>query len=236
MGISVAVSAPAADAPLHQQMEWLGTQPLVFGREVGELRFDSVALAEEIGLTVKLTCFEARHTTQPFAHRAHCLLAGRMAVSAATYVPLVASTADHSDSTLEIPYFGSTRFRIEGKDWFDRAGQQAIYLPGQSFSVETSHFNGLLFNLCPQRLAETISEVSRHRVPLELAERWVQRPVAIDLADPRVRHLQRHLESGLQNLALLHGLSSGNPDTPLALGVETLAYRSSARMIAIALG
>jgi len=236
MGISVAVSAPAADAPLHQQMEWLGTQPLVFGREVGELRFDSVALAEEIGLTVKLTCFEARHITQPFAHRAHCLLAGRMAVSAATYVPLVASTADHSDSTLEIPYFGSTRFRIEGKDWFDRAGQQAIYLPGQSFSVETSHFNGLLFNLCPQRLAETISEVSRHRVPLELAERWVQRPVAIDLADPRVRHLQRHLESGLQNLALLHGLSSGNPDTPLALGVETLAYRSSARMIAIALG
>ena len=236
MGISVAVSAPAADAPLHQQMEWLGTQPLVFGREVGELRFDSVALAEEIGLTVKLTCFEARHITQPFAHRAHCLLAGRMAVSAATYVSLVASTADHSDSTLEIPYFGSTRFRIEGKDWFDRAGQQAIYLPGQSFSVETSHFNGLLFNLCPQRLAETISEVSRHRVPLELAERWVQRPVAIDLADPRVRHLQRHLESGLQNLDLLHGLSSGNPDTPLALGVETLAYRSSARMIAIALG
>ena len=113
-------------------MDWLGIQALAFGREVGELRFDSDALAEEIGLTVKLT-----------------------------------------------------RFRIEGKDWFDRAGQQAIYLPGQSFSVETSHFNGLLFNLCPQRLAETISEVTRHRVPLELAERWVQRPVSIDLADPR---------------------------------------------------
>ncbi len=76
--------------------DWLGTKALAFGREVGERRFDSVALAEEIGLMVKLT-----------------------------------------------------RFRIEGKDRFNRAGQQAIYLPGQSFSVETSHFNGLLFNFCP---------------------------------------------------------------------------------------
>ena len=75
----------------------------------------------------------------------------------------------------------------------------------------------------PQRLAETISGVSRHRVPLELA-------------DPRVRHLQRHLESGLQNLAQRRGIGSGHPDAPLALGVETLAYRSRARMIAIALG
>ena len=77
-------------------MDWLGIQALAFGREVGELRFDSDAFAEETGLTVK-----------------------------------------------------STRFRIEGKDWFDRAGQQAIYLPGQSFFVETSHFNGLMFNFCP---------------------------------------------------------------------------------------
>ena len=77
-------------------MDWLGIQALAFGREVGELRFDSDPFAEETGLTVKLI-----------------------------------------------------RFRIEGKDWFDRAGQQAIYLPGQSFSVETSHFIGLLFNLCP---------------------------------------------------------------------------------------
>ena len=84
------------------------------------------------------------------------------------------------------PYFGSTHFRIEGKDWFDRAGQQAIYLPGQSCSVETSHFNGLLFNLNPQRLATTISEVSRHRMPLEL----------------------------------LHGIGSGHPGSPLALGVK----------------
>ena len=68
-------------------MDWLGIQALAFGREVGELRFDSDAFAEETGLTVKFT-----------------------------------------------------RFRIEGKDWFDRAGQQAIYLPGQSFSVVTSHF------------------------------------------------------------------------------------------------
>jgi len=75
----------------------------------------------------------------------------------------------------------------------------------------------------PLRLAETFRKVSRHRL-------------AIDLADPRVRQLKRHLESGLQNLALLRGIGSGHPDAPLALGVETLAYRSSARMIAIALG
>lgn len=56
------------------------------------------------------------------------------------------------------------------------------------------------------------------------------------ISAPRVRQLQLHLESGLQNLALLRGIGSGHPDAPLALGVETLAYRSSARMIPIALG
>jgi hypothetical protein len=236
MGIPVAAAAPAPDAPLQEQLEWLGTQRLAFGCEQGELRFNSDALADEIGLTVNLTCFEPRQKNQPFAHLASYLLAGDMAVSAATYVPLVASTTEYSESILEIPYFGSTCFRIEGKDWFDRAGQQAIYLPGQSFSVETGHFNGLLFNLNPKRLALTISEVSRHSVPLELAERWVQRPVAIDLVDPRVKHLQRHLESGLQNLANHHGAGPGHPEAPLAVGVETLVYRCSARMIVIALG
>ena len=69
---------------------------------------------------------------------------------------LVASTDDYSESTLEIPYRPSTRCRIEGCDWFDRAGQQALYLPGQEFEVEADHFHGLLFNLNPQRLVQTI--------------------------------------------------------------------------------
>ena len=56
------------------------------------------------------------------------------------------------------------------------------------------------------------------------------------ISAPRVRQLQLHLESGLQNLALLRGIGSGHPDAPLALGVETLAYLSRARIIAIALG
>ena len=56
------------------------------------------------------------------------------------------------------------------------------------------------------------------------------------ISAPRVGQLQRHLESGLQNLAQRRGIGSGHPDAPLALGVETLAYRSSARMIPIALG
>jgi len=43
------------------------------------------------------------------------------------------------------------------------------------------------------------------------------------ISAPRVRQLQLHLESGLQNLALLRGIASGHPDAPLALGVETLA-------------
>ena len=85
-------------------MDWIGIQALAFGREVGELRFDSDAFAEETGLTVKFT-----------------------------------------------------RFRIEAKDWFDRAS-------------------------CPP-----------------------------------VRQLQRQLESGLQNLALLRGIGSGHPDVPLSL-------------------
>jgi hypothetical protein len=231
-----AIPAPCAWSSLQEQVSWLQHQRLAFGQQLSELRFDSNALADEIALTVNLQRFEARQRGQVFAHQAACLLAGDMAVSAAAYVPLVASTIDYSESTLEIPYFGATRYRIEGKDWFDRAGLQALYLPGQAFQVETSHFNGLLFNLNPARLAHTISTVSHRRVPLELAERWVQQPIPINLADPRVVQHQRALEIGLTTLAEHNGRGVGDPQTPLALGVETLTYQCSARMLLLAMG
>lgn len=231
-----AVSAPDVRSSLQDQLTWLEHQQLAFGQHVSELRFDSNALADEIALTVNLHHFEAREWDQVFAHRATCLLAGDMAVSAAAYMPLVASTSDYSESTLEIPYCGTTRYRIEGRDWFDRAGHQALYLPGQAFQVETSHFNGLLFNLNPARLAHTIGAMSQHRVPLELAERWVQQPIPINLADSRVLQHQRALEIGLTTLARHNGPGVGDPQTPLALGVEALAYQCSARMLLIAMG
>lgn len=236
MAFRPSAPAPAPDAPLCLQQQWLAAQPLAFGNDLARWRLDSDALAEEIGLTVNLTRFESRRGSHDFAHRAAFLLAGDIAFSASTYVPLVASTGDYSESTLEIPYFGSTRFRLEGKDWFDRAGQQALYLPGQSCEVETGHFNGLLFNLNPQRLAAMVGVVSRHRVPLELADRWVQQPVPIDLNDPRVIQLQARLETGLQALVQHNGLGLGDPQGAMALELETLAYRCSAGMILVALG
>lgn len=231
-----ALSTPDPRASLQEQVTWLQTQRLAFGHQLRELRFDSNALADEIGLTVNLNRFEARQRTQAFAHQAVCLLAGDMAISAAAYVPLVASTSDYSESTLEIPYFGATRYCIDGKDWFDRAGHQALYLPGQASQVETDHFNGLLFNLNPARLARTIGTMSRRRVPLELAERWVQQPIPINLADPRVIRHQRALELGLTTLAEHTGARVGDPHNALALGVEALTYQCSASMLLIAMG
>ena len=236
MGCPAAASVPDFTAPLAEQRQWLGAQRLAFANTHSEMRFDSEALADEIGLTVNLTRFEPRDNRQAFAHRASCLLAGDMAVSAAAYVPLVASSDDYSESMLEIPYVGSTCYRIEGQDWFNRAGYQALYLPGQSFEVETDHFNGLLFNINPQRLVQTIGHESRRRIPLELAERWVQRPVPINLSDPRVIKQQRILEIGLETLARYNGTGLGHPHGDLALSLETLAYQCSARMILIALG
>lgn len=236
MGYLSAASAPAPKASLALQRQWLEEQCLAFANDRSALRIDSDALADEIGLTVNLRSFEPRENRQLFAHRASFLLAGDMAISTAAYVPLVASTDDYSESTLEIPYFGSTRYRIEGRDWFDRAGQQALYLPGQSFEVETNHFNGLIFNLNPQRLVQAIGQEGRRRIPLELAERWVQRPVPINLRDPRVIQQQRILELGLQTLARGNGTGLHHPYAPLALGLEALAYQCSARMMLIAMG
>jgi hypothetical protein len=212
------------------------SQRLVFGNDQVEIRYDSADLADEIGLTVNLTSFEARELRQAFAHRASFLIAGDVAFSAAAYMPLRSSTEEYSESVLEIPYFGSSRFWIEGKEWFDRAGQQALYLPGQAIDVETEHFSGLLFNLNPQQLVETIAQESRRVVPLELAERWVQRPVPIDLQDPRVLQQQRSLEIQLDQLAAFRGTVPGHPYGALALALEKQAYRCSARMILIAMG
>lgn len=232
----MAASDPSPNAPLDTQRRWLEGQRLAFANELAEMRFDCEALADEIGLTVNLSRFEPREIHTAFVHRACCLLAGDMAISAATYVPLVASTDDYSESMFEIPYVGTTRYRIEGRDWFDRAGQQALYLPGQSLEVETDHFNGLLFNLNPHRLVQTIGQESLRRIPLELAERWVQRPVPINLCDPRVIHQQRILEIGLEALARNSGSGFPHPYSALALGLETLVYQCSARMILLALG
>ncbi|WP_094560179.1 hypothetical protein [Synechococcus sp. 8F6] len=235
MDFATAASAPDPKAPLAKQRQWLELQRLAFANDQAEMRFESEALADEIGLTVNLTCFEPREKHQAFAHKASLLLAGDMAVSAAAYVPLVASTEDYSESTLGIPYQGGTRYRIEGRDWFDRAGHQAIYLPGQAYEVETDHFNGLLFNLNPQRLVQTIGWESKGRIPLELAERWVERPVPINLCDPRVIQQQRIIESGLDTLASNSDTGLGHPYSSLALGLETLVYQCSARMLLISL-
>jgi hypothetical protein len=40
----VAAAAPATDELLHQQMDWLGTQALAFGWDVGELRLTVMPL------------------------------------------------------------------------------------------------------------------------------------------------------------------------------------------------
>jgi len=233
---SVPLAPPDPQASLRDQRRWLQAQRLAFGNDQGELRFDSADLADEISLTVNLTRFESRELRQVFAHRASFLLAGDMAFSAAAYMPLRASTEEYSESTLEIPYFGSSRFWIEGREWFDRAGQQALYLPGQAIDVETEHFNGLLFNLNPQQLVQTIAQESRRQVPLELAERWVQRPVPINLSDPRVLQQQRSLEIRLKQLAQYRGTGLGHPYGALALSLEMHAYQCSARMILIAMG
>ena len=227
---------PSAKAPVQEQLHWVRDQRLAFADSYSDVRFDVRDLEDEIGLAVNLTRFEPLLNHQAFVHRASYLLVGDMVISAAAYVPLVASTCEYGQSTLEIPYYGSTRFRIEGQDWFDHAGAQALYLPGQASEVETGHFNGLLFNISPDRLAETIGRVSRCRVPLELAERWVQRPVPIDLQDPRIQHLQRNLELALDGLVEINRGGLGNPFSSTALGVEELVYRSSARMMLIAHG
>jgi|688.fasta_scaffold27595_12 hypothetical protein len=227
------VPAPAAMAPLQEQLRWVCHQKLAFGDARSAVRFDAIDLADEIGLAVNLTRFDPLHSRQLFVHRAAYLLAGDTFISAAAYLPLVASTCDYSESTLEIPYAGFTRYRIEGKDWFNRAGLQALYLPGQAFDVETNHFNGLLLNLKPFRLAQTIGLLSRGAVPLELAERWVQQPLVINLRDPRILHLQRHLEAAFEHLAKANGPTIGAPFSAAALAVEQLTYSTSARMLLI---
>jgi hypothetical protein len=235
MDFATAASAPDPKAPLAKQRQWLELQRLAFANDQAEMRFESEALADEIGLMANITRFEPRERGQAFAHKASLLLAGDMAVSAAVYVPLVASTEDYTESTLGLPYQGSTRFRIEGRDWFDRPGQQALYLPGQAYEVETDHYNGVLFNLNPQRLVQTIGRESKGRIPLELAERWVERPVQINLCDPRVIQQQRIIESGLDTLASNSDTGLGHPYSSLALGLETLVYQCSARMLLISL-
>jgi hypothetical protein len=230
------VPTPELTATVQEHLYWVCNQTLAFADEYSDVRFDARELADEIALAVNLTRFEARQRHQAFVHRASYLLAGDMVISAAAYVPLVASTSDYSESTLEIPYCGGTRFRLEGRDWYDQAGQQALYLPGQASEVETGHFNGLLFNLNPGRLAENISMVSRRAVPRELAERWVQRPVPIDMHDPRVKHLQKMLEVGLGSLVQVNSGGIGDPNGATALGVEQLVYRCSARMVLIGMG
>ena len=227
--------APAANAPLRHQLLWVRQQALAFANEHSAVRFEPSELADEIALAVNLTRFDPLHSRQLFVHRAAYLLAGDTFISAAAYLPLVASTCDYSESTLEIPYAGFTRYRIEGKDWFNRAGLQALYLPGQAFDVETNHFNGLLLNLKPSRLAATIGLVSRGTVPVELAERWVQQPLAIDLRDPRINGLQHGLEAACAQLAQVNGPTLGAPFGAAALAVEQLAYTSSACMVLVAM-
>jgi hypothetical protein len=63
----------------------------------------------------------------------------------------------------------------------------------------------------------------------------VQSPLVINLGDPRIFLLQRHLEAAFSRLAEANGPSIGNPFSAAALAVEQLCYRLSARMALIAM-
>jgi hypothetical protein len=63
----------------------------------------------------------------------------------------------------------------------------------------------------------------------------VQCPVPIDLRDPRVMHLQRHLEQALAGLVAFNGAGLGNPLAAPALKLEQLVYSSSAQMLLLAM-
>jgi hypothetical protein len=136
-----------------------------------------------------------------------------------TYV----SSADEPFATFLLPFFGSARFRVEGRQFRLTAGESAVYMAGQARRCETALAGGTCIQLSRQRLAAKAAELSGDPGAEGHYRDSFERPWEFSETVPLQRTLLAVIRRSLGLIDLVPEGATGGAD---ALRIEDLLYRS----------
>jgi len=181
----------------HRQA-WVEAAPLLFGGACAPLATAVEDMAELVALTTPLRRFEASSPDGRLFYRACTEVVGNLAITHAVHTGIVAGLAESAEAMVHLSLAGNgVDYRIEGRRWRLLPGRRGLYLPGLAVEARCGLSCGLAYNLDPGLLARHICFLSPRRPALEAVMASLQRPLAINLDDPRVglgwRRLRRLL-------------------------------------------
>ncbi len=208
-------------------MTAIAALPLAFGHRHARVDHDPDHLAQAIARAVPLRDLSPRGGHRPFVHRAFSVRAAELEITAAAHSPLHGSNHAQAKAIFTLTMIGEKRFLIDGHRHRVRAGHNALMLPGEAFSLETSVCSGVMFSLCPRALASAATtmaggpERSQPFAPL-------QRPLELLESHPPQGNLLALLR---RTLGLIDSRSGDTPVLPRQMGLDDKILRLIALLI-----
>lgn len=209
--------------PPHQSIQL----PLAFGNRRALPNHDPDHLAQLVSQAVPLRDLSPRQSPAPFVHWSVHVQAADLGITAAAHSPLQGSNHAHSKAVFTLPTMGEKRFLINGRTHRARAGHCALFLPGEAYTLETTHCSGVMFSLCPKELAALATTMAGGQES-QLCSTPIHHPVEFLESHPQQGKILSLLRRSLQLIdsATLHG-----PSLPRQLGLDDKLQRLIALLL-----
>ncbi|MEB3303188.1 MAG: helix-turn-helix transcriptional regulator [Cyanobacteriota bacterium] len=199
--------------------------PLPFGNRRASLEHDPDRLAQQVSRAVPLRDLSPRGSSARFVHRSVHVQACRLGITAAAHSPLHGANYAHTKAVFTLPTLGEKRFVIDGRSYHARAGHGALFLPGDAYTLETSHCSGVMFTLCPRELALVASAMAG---PGATPFQPIERPLLFLESHP---HQGRLLSLIRRSLQLIDLASTDGPSGNAHMGLDDKLQRLMALLI-----
>jgi AraC-like DNA-binding protein len=200
--------------------------PLPFGNQHARVEHDPDHLAQRVSRAVPLRDLSPRKSVATFVHRSVHVQAGPLGITAAAHSSLHGTNHSHAKAVFTLPILGEKRFQIGRHNYRVRAGHGALFIPGEAYSLETSHCSGVMFSLCPKALAAVAATIAGPESSLRFIP--IDRPVAFLERHPQQGKVLALLRRSLQliDLACLSGTQ-----VPNLLGLDDKLQRLMALLL-----
>jgi AraC-like DNA-binding protein len=202
------------------------TLPLAFGHHHARVDHDPDTLAQVIGRAVPLRDLTPLEAHKPFAHRSFSVRAAELEITAAAHSPLHGANHAQAKAVFTLPLLGEKRFLINGRPYRARAGHNALLLPGEAYTLDTTVCSGVIFSVCPRALAKVAATMAGPERGLHFAP--IDRPVELLESHPPQGNMLALLRRSLGLIDLICGTTSR---LPARLGLDDKILRLLALLL-----
>jgi AraC-like DNA-binding protein len=200
--------------------------PLAFGNGQAQVNHDPDELAVQVSRAVPLRELSPVSASGAFVHRSVHVRASQLVITAAAHSPLRGANHSQAKAVFTLPILGEKRFTIAGRLYRARAGHSALYLPGEAYTLETTESSGVMFSVCPLKLAAAGNAMAGPRADRTCVP--IDHPVQLLESHPRQGNLLALLRHSLKLIDLV---SRNGPSLPGHLGLDDKVMRLMALLL-----